>query len=81
LSTITKIVYRMKDDGLVDTRQSDVDGRVTQVSITEQGRQAYFAMHEVTAELFHAGFKGLTEAQIRKLNQILATMFDNLSES
>jgi hypothetical protein len=38
-------------------------------------------MHEVTAELFHAGFKGLTEAQIRKLNQILATMFDNLSES
>lgn len=80
LSTITKIVYRMKDDGLVDTRQSDVDGRVTQVSITEKGRQAYFSMHEVTAELFHAGFKGMTEAQIRKLNQTLATMFDNLSE-
>ena len=80
LSTITKIVYRMKDDGLVDTRQSDLDGRVTQVSITEKGRQAYFAMHEVTADLFHAGFRGMTEAQIRKLNQTLATMFDNLSE-
>lgn len=81
LSTITKIVYRMKDDGLVDTRQSEQDGRVTQVSITEKGREAYFAMHEATAQVFHDGFKGMTEAQIRKLNQTLATMFDNLSES
>ncbi|MDH1264796.1 MarR family transcriptional regulator [Pseudomonas sp. GD03944] len=79
LSTITKIVYRMKDDGLVDTRQSDQDGRVTQVVITDKGRHAYFEMHETTAQVFHDGFKGLTEPQIRKLNQTLSMMFDNLS--
>ncbi|MEG5262946.1 MarR family winged helix-turn-helix transcriptional regulator [Pseudomonas sp. JDS28PS106] len=78
LSTITKIVYRMKDDGLVDTRPSEVDGRVTQVSITEKGREAFMTMHEVTDDLFHKSFQGLTEAQVRKLNQVLAKIFDNL---
>jgi DNA-binding MarR family transcriptional regulator len=78
LSTITKIVYRMKDDDLVDTRPSELDGRVTQVSITEKGRQAFMTMHEVTDDLFHKSFQGLTEAQVRKLNQVLAKVFDNL---
>ena len=80
LSTITKIVYRMKDDGLVDTRPSELDGRVTQVSITEKGRQAFMTMHEVTDDLFHKSFQGLTEAQVRKLNQVLAKIFDNLPQ-
>ncbi|WP_437880334.1 MarR family winged helix-turn-helix transcriptional regulator [Pseudomonas sp. LRF_L74] len=81
LSTVTKIVYRMKDDGLVETRPCEQDGRVTQVSITEKGRQAFFAMHDITDELFHKSFQGLTEAQVRKLNQVLAKVFDNLPES
>ncbi|WP_187670252.1 MarR family winged helix-turn-helix transcriptional regulator [Zestomonas carbonaria] len=81
LSTITRIVYRMKDDGLVETRQSAQDGRVTQVSITDEGRRAFIAMHEVTEGLFHTGFKDLSEAQIRKLNQTLSKIFDNLSDT
>jgi DNA-binding MarR family transcriptional regulator len=80
LSTITKIVYRMKDDGLVETCPSALDGRVTQVSITEKGRQAFLDMHEATQELFDKSFKGLTEAQLRKLTQVLAKMFENLPE-
>ncbi|MDH1339315.1 MarR family winged helix-turn-helix transcriptional regulator [Ectopseudomonas oleovorans] len=78
LSTITKIVYRMKDDGLLETSPSALDGRVTQVTLTEKGRQAFIDMHEVTDELFHSSFEGLTEAQIRKLNQVLGKIFDNL---
>lgn len=80
LPTTTKIVYRMKDEGLVDTSPSAQDGRVTQVTLTEKGRQAFLAMHEVTDDLFHKSFKGLTEAQIRKLNQVLSKIFDNLSD-
>lgn len=80
LSTITKIVYRMKDDGLVDTIQSPEDGRVTLVSLTEAGRAAFFAMHDATHDLFHSSFKGLTEPQLRKLNQSLAIIFSNLPE-
>ncbi|MBD8254062.1 winged helix-turn-helix transcriptional regulator [Pseudomonas fluorescens] len=78
LSTVTKIVYRMKDDGLVETSQSAQDGRVTQVSLTEKGRQAFFDMHTATEELFNRSFEGLTEAQLRKLNLILSSIFSNL---
>lgn len=80
LSTITKIVYRMKSDGLVETSQSSQDGRVTQVSITEKGRQLFVDMHLATDELVYKSLRGLTDAQIRRLNQTLAQIFSNLPE-
>lgn len=80
LSTITKIVYRMKDEGLVDTYQSPEDGRVTRVNLTQAGRNAFLDMHEVTQELVDSSFKGMTDAQLRKLNQLLSVIFTNLPE-
>ena len=78
LPTVTKIVYRMKDDGLVDTAPSPEDGRVTQVRITEVGLQNIERMQEVTRELFQRSFKGLTEAQVQRLNRMLEVVFHNL---
>jgi len=78
LSTITKIVYRMKDDGLVDTAPSPEDGRVTHVRITEAGLQSITRMQEATRELFQRSFKGLTEAQVKRLNTMLEVVFHNL---
>lgn len=80
LSTVTKIVYRMKADGLVETSQSSSDGRVTQVSLTDHGRQAIELIQETTRDLFARSFKGLTEAQIKKLNITLEKIFNNLPE-
>lgn len=80
LSTITKIVYRMKDDGLVDTGTSAEDGRVTQVRITEAGQAAIVRMQGITGELFKRSFAGLTEAQIQRLNRLLETVFHNLED-
>lgn len=34
----------------------------------------------VPPKLFHKSFEGLTEAQLRKLNQVLASIFANLPE-
>ncbi|UMZ11320.1 MarR family transcriptional regulator [Pseudomonas sp. MPFS] len=78
LSTITKIVYRMKDDGLVDTAPSPEDGRVTQVRITETGQRAVERMQDITHELFQRSFKGLTQAQVQRLNHMLEVVFHNL---
>ncbi|WP_372836503.1 MarR family winged helix-turn-helix transcriptional regulator, partial [Pontibacterium sp.] len=39
LPTITKIVYRMRDEGLVDVNTSETDGRVTVVTLTDQGHE------------------------------------------
>ncbi|MDP2610204.1 MULTISPECIES: MarR family winged helix-turn-helix transcriptional regulator [unclassified Oceanobacter] len=80
LPTVTKTVYRMKDDGLVDTRQKCDDGRVTEVTITEEGRQAIENIQLVTHDLFRESFKGMSEAQIQRLNKLLETLFHNLPE-
>lgn len=80
LPTITRIIYRMKDDGLVDTRARSDDGRVTEVIITDAGQQAIEAIQVVTEDLFRQSFKGITDAQISRLNRMLELLFNNLPE-
>lgn len=80
LSTTTKIVYRMKADGLVETNTSASDGRVTQVSLTDLGRHTIEEIQHGTSDIFRTSFKGLTEAQITKLNGTLEKIFNNLPE-
>ncbi|ALE88752.1 MarR family winged helix-turn-helix transcriptional regulator [Pseudomonas versuta] len=80
MSTITKIVYRMKADGLIDTNPCPSDGRVTQVSLTETGRQTIEKIQVSTSDIFKNSFKGLTEAQITRLNGMLETIFNNLPQ-
>ncbi|WP_028294109.1 MarR family winged helix-turn-helix transcriptional regulator [Oceanobacter kriegii] len=80
LPTITKIVYRMKDDGLVDTRQKLEDGRVTEVILTDKGREAIEKIKVATEGLFRQSFKGMTEPQIQRLNKLLEQLFHNLPE-
>jgi len=80
LSTITKIVYRMKADGLVETNTSASDGRVTEVSLTQQGRDTIEEVQRCTSDIFRNSFKGLTQAQINKLNATLEIIFNNLPE-
>ncbi|MBN2994257.1 MarR family transcriptional regulator [Pseudomonas cedrina subsp. fulgida] len=80
LSTITKTVYRMKEDGLVDTAPCEDDGRVTQVRITPEGRAAIERIQVATSDVFKRSFTGMTEAQIQRLSRLLETVFDNLGE-
>lgn len=79
LSTVTKLVYRMKSEGLVDTSTSEHDARVTVVHLTEPGRQAIAHSQLATRHIFLRSFQGLTPLQIRKLNEALHQILDNLS--
>lgn len=79
LSTVTKLVYRMKGEGLVDTSTSDQDARVTVVHLTDLGRQAIERSQLATRHIFVRSFHGLTPLQIRKLNESLHQILDNLS--
>lgn len=79
LPTITRIICRMREDGLVETATNPEDGRVTQVRLTPIGRQMFEKMIEATSDLFNRSFKGLSQAQIKRLNKLLETLFINLS--
>lgn len=80
LSTVTKIIDRMKAGGLVQTSVCCNDRRVTQVALTDAGYQIIEQSHKVTADIFKNSFKGLTGAQLDKLSRLLKRMFDNLPE-
>lgn len=80
LPTVTKIIQRMREDQLVETQVSTDDGRVTEVVITDKGRAALDEIHTATAPLFRDSFKGMTQAQIQRLNKLLEQLFHNLPE-
>ncbi|AWY01609.1 MarR family transcriptional regulator [Marinomonas primoryensis] len=80
LPTITKTIQRMKEDDLVDTRVRKDDGRVTEVMITEKGIKAVEDIRHATKDLFKQSFKGMTEAQIKRLNKLLEQLFHNLPD-
>lgn len=79
LSTVTKLVQRMRDEGLVETAPWAEDNRVTVVNITEAGHQAIHRGRLATAHLFSRSFDGLTAGQIKRLNETLRQLLDNVS--
>lgn len=81
LPTITKIVYKMKDEGLVNVEALASDGRVTIVSITKKGYESVESVISQTEKLFDRAFDGFTETQIKKLNAQLQKLFNNLSDN
>ncbi|WP_111893931.1 MarR family winged helix-turn-helix transcriptional regulator [Acinetobacter sp. MB5] len=78
IPTATKIIYRLKDEGLLDTSESEVDSRVTRVNLTEKGHEMVIKINEITSLLFNDSFSGLKPGDIKKLNESLKTIKHNL---
>ena len=79
LPTITKTVYRMQEQGLVDIRANKNDGRVTMVSITQEGKKLIDTVIEKTEKTINRAFEDMTKKEIEQLNELLKKIFDNLS--
>ncbi len=81
LSTITRIILRMKAEDLVATSVSEDDGRVTVVSMSPRGEQTLLKIHEATHGLFERSFAHLSKPQLRALNESLEIILNNLNET
>ena len=75
LSTMTRIVQRLADSGLVSTRTRDSDGRVTEVRLTDAGRDAAVSVHAQASRIFYHGFDGFSAAEVSALNGMLQRLF------
>jgi len=80
LPTTTKIVYRMRDEGLVNLSTSPSDGRVTLVSLTHRGLESLELIQDAVSNLFRSSFKGLSSAQVHRANILLKKLYDNLND-
>lgn len=79
MSTTTKIVYRLKDEGLVSTYSCEYDARITRVHLTESGKQMTHKINDLMAVILEQSFEGLTPLQIEKMMESLKHIFKNLS--
>lgn len=79
IPTATKIIYRLKDEGILDTSVCDTDSRITRVSLTTKGHDMVIKINEITSLLFNDSFAGLKPSEIKKLNDALKIIKNNLS--
>lgn len=79
MSTTTKIVYRLKDEGLVHTYSCSQDARITRVNLTDSGRQMTIKINDLMSVVLEQSFEGLTPLQIEKMMESLKHIFKNLS--
>lgn len=78
LAAMTKAVQRMKAEGLVKSREGEVDRRVTLVMLTPAGELAADAAMEVAEHVFRRAFHGMGPEQQEQLSRLLHEVADNL---
>jgi DNA-binding MarR family transcriptional regulator len=81
LSTMTKIILRMKTEEYVDTRPSAADGRVTEVLLMPKGQQAVKHVRTQAGRIFQQAFRDLSASQLAGLNDVLRKVFHNLDNA
>ena len=79
MSTTTKIIYRLKEEGLVDTYSCEDDARITRVVLTDKGLDMTNKINDLTTVVLEQSFEGLTPLQIEKMIECLRQIFKNLS--
>ena len=77
-STVTRMLTRLQNNGLVARRPCPQDGRVSLVSITDSGRDLVARIDDCWAELERATTDGLTPGQVAELLGLLGRVEENL---
>ena len=80
LSTMTRIVKRMCDSGLAEVAPSSTDARVTEVRLTDLGRQArevaWTHAHEIVAD----ALEDIPRDEIQNLKEVLGKILSNFHQ-
>ena len=75
MSTTTKIIYRLKDEGLVNTYCCEDDARITRVLLTKKGEQMTQKINDLTQVVLEQSFDGLTPLQVENMMDSLKHIF------
>ncbi|MCS4299138.1 MULTISPECIES: MarR family winged helix-turn-helix transcriptional regulator [Acinetobacter] len=81
ISTTTKIVHRLRDEGYIGTYSCTLDARFTRVILTYKGERAIQSINEISNAVLAESFNGLPPLQVEKLLNTLQHIFKNLSDT
>ncbi|MFH5882210.1 MarR family winged helix-turn-helix transcriptional regulator [Liberiplasma polymorphum] len=74
--TVTEMIKRFEDTGLINKRKCDTDGRVSYISLTEQGKTLANSNKLESQRAVEKIFAKLTKEEL----QILQGMFDKIGQ-
>lgn len=80
LSTATRIVQRMREEGLVETQTNEEDARITNVLMTDKGKELLARIQAATQKIYVRSYQNLGDAQLERLTQTLKVIFHNLAD-
>jgi MarR family transcriptional regulator, organic hydroperoxide resistance regulator len=81
-ATITNMLQRMEEAGLVTRRRDPVDNRLVRVYLTDMGREQERAITEQAMRVEQSVFEGLNAEERATLRRMMRLMLDNMdSES
>ncbi len=78
-ATVTNILQRMEEAGLVTRRRDLDDNRLVRVFLTEAGRQKERAITEQFVQLESAVFEGISQPERTQLRRLLRQMLSNMA--
>ena len=78
ISTTTKLIYRMENEGLVSTAVSEQDGRVTEVRLSDKGRQSFADVRSIASLIFERAFHDCDDQEIQLLLSLCRKLYHNL---
>jgi DNA-binding MarR family transcriptional regulator len=77
-ATVTNMLQRMEESGLVIRSRDKSDNRLVRVSLTDLGRAKQAAIHQRFEELEAVVFAGMSEENRALLRQLLHQLLDNM---
>jgi len=78
ISTMMRIVERMTKAELITTQPSETDGRVTELVMSDLGREKLAAAREATSPVYHKVIRGISAGEFGQLLDLLGRLHDNL---
>ena len=79
LPTLTKALYKLKDENFISISTCDKDARVTRIHLTPKGENMVNKINELTNVILSNSFDNLTLVDIQKTVHTLKQIFENLS--
>lgn len=79
--TLTRLIDRLCDNGLIERRADADDRRAKRLYLTKAAKPILEHLHELRAEITDESLRGFDEAAIRKLVGQLDTIKDNIRDA
>jgi MarR family transcriptional regulator, organic hydroperoxide resistance regulator len=79
--TVTKMIERMSNAGLVEKRKDEHDARVSRVYLTDQSRALETSVKSAWQNLESVTLQGLSEVELALLKRMLRQILQNLTKA